>query len=126
MCILKCFEEVSGLNVNMSKSRLYGIGSNMGEVIGLARGLKCSAGETHFIYLGLPIGERMWRVDAWKSVIEKFRKKLGDWKTKAMSFGGRMTLIKSMLGSLPLYYFSLFRVPMEVLKTLEGIIWNFF
>ncbi|GJT36173.1 reverse transcriptase domain, reverse transcriptase zinc-binding domain protein [Tanacetum coccineum] len=28
MCILKCFEEVSGLKVNFSKSKLYGIGVN--------------------------------------------------------------------------------------------------
>lgn len=43
-----------------------------------------------------------------------------------MSFSGRLTLIKSVLGSLPLYYFSLFRVPMDVLKSLESIRRDFF
>ncbi|GJV81758.1 hypothetical protein Tco_1517628 [Tanacetum coccineum] len=38
-----------------------------------------------------------------------------------MSFGGRLTLVKSVLGSLPLYYFSMFRVPSCVISALERI-----
>lgn len=65
MCIMKCFEEVSGLKVNMDKSRLNGVEVTKREVIALARGLKCSVGEIPFVYLGLPIGERMWSKEAW-------------------------------------------------------------
>ncbi|XP_071740252.1 uncharacterized protein [Rutidosis leptorrhynchoides] len=43
-----------------------------------------------------------------------------------MSYGGRMVLIKSILNSLPLYYFSLFRAPPCVLKILESVRRNFF
>lgn len=32
-----------------------------------------------------------------------------------------MTLVNSVLGSLPLYFFSLFRAPAKVIKKLEGI-----
>lgn len=39
MCILKCFEEVSGLKVNMTKSRLYGVGVTLGEVIAMHSGV---------------------------------------------------------------------------------------
>ncbi|GKA63819.1 RNA-directed DNA polymerase, eukaryota, reverse transcriptase zinc-binding domain protein, partial [Tanacetum coccineum] len=62
-------------------------------------------------YLGLPIGENMRRVSAWIHVIEKFKKRLVEWKAKSMSFGGRLTFVKSVLGSLPLYYFLMFHVP---------------
>lgn len=92
----------------------------------LERGLKCSVGVTPFVYLGLLIGDRMSRVEAWNPVIEKFKNKLREWKAKSMSFGGRLTLIKSVLGSLPLNYFSLFRVPMSVINSLENIRRNFF
>lgn len=61
----------------------------------------------------------MRRIGTWKLVIDKFKKYLGEWKVKTMSFGCLM-LIKSVLGSLPLYYFSLFWVPMNVLNTLGG------
>lgn len=37
-----------------------------------------------------------------------------------MSFGGRWTLTKLVLGSISLYYFSLFRAPKGVLKILES------
>lgn len=49
--------------MNLSKSRLYGVEVSTRVVRCLALGLKCSFGETPFMYLGLPIGDRMWRVD---------------------------------------------------------------
>ncbi|GJY28102.1 hypothetical protein Tco_0403869 [Tanacetum coccineum] len=75
----------------------------------MARWMGCGIGEFPFTYLRLPIGENMRRVKAWGPVVEKFKNKLVDWKAKTMSFGGRLTLVKSVLGSLPLYYFSMFR-----------------
>lgn len=95
-------------------------------MIGAARGLKCSVGETPFLYLGLLIGERMWRKEAWVPVMDKFKKRLGEWRVKTISFGGKITLIKSVLGCLPLYYFSLFRVSMGELNAPEGIRRDFF
>ncbi|GKE12823.1 hypothetical protein Tco_1416374 [Tanacetum coccineum] len=43
-----------------------------------------------------------------------------------LSIGGRLTLVKSVLGSLPIYNFSIFKVPMCVLNELEGIRRKFF
>ncbi|GJX97357.1 reverse transcriptase domain, reverse transcriptase zinc-binding domain protein [Tanacetum coccineum] len=68
----------------------------------------------------------MRRLGAWRPVIEKFKKRLSGWKAKSMSFGGRLTLVKSVLGSLPLYHFSMFRVPSCVINALESIRRNFF
>ncbi|GKA56638.1 putative RNA-directed DNA polymerase [Tanacetum coccineum] len=126
MCILKCFEEVSELRVNYNKSKLYGIGVNDEELVDMARWMGCGIGEFTFTYLGLPIGENMGRINAWNIVVEKFKSRLANWKAKTMSFGGRLTLVKSVLGSLPLYYFSMFRVPLSVIKQLERIRKNFF
>nr|GEY87991.1 reverse transcriptase domain, reverse transcriptase zinc-binding domain protein [Tanacetum cinerariifolium]GEZ40503.1 reverse transcriptase domain, reverse transcriptase zinc-binding domain protein [Tanacetum cinerariifolium] len=126
MCILKCFEEVSGLRVNYSKSRVYGIGVGSGDIEEMAQWMKCSVGEFPFTYLGLPIGQCMKRSNAWRPVIENFKKRLSDWKAKTMSYGGRLTLVKSVLGSLPLYYFLMFRVPSCMIKSLERIHKDFF
>ncbi|GKB34439.1 reverse transcriptase domain, reverse transcriptase zinc-binding domain protein [Tanacetum coccineum] len=92
----------------------------------MAQWMRCSVGELPFTYLGLPIGQCMKRSNAWRPVIEKFKKRLCDWKAKTMSFGGRLTLVKSVLGSLPLYYFLMFRVPLSVIKSLELICKDFF
>ncbi|GJS51049.1 hypothetical protein Tco_0624411 [Tanacetum coccineum] len=55
----------------------------------------------------------MEKVDSWKVIMDKFKKRLGNWKTKMMSCGGRLTLIKSVLDSLARYFFSLFHAPVN-------------
>ncbi|GKC78488.1 kinase-like domain, beta-lactamase/transpeptidase-like protein [Tanacetum coccineum] len=82
MCILECFEEVSGLRINFNKSKLYGIGVNDDEVIEMSRWMKCGIREFPFTCLGLPIMENMRRIGAWNPVIEKFKKRLSEWKAK--------------------------------------------
>ncbi|GKB24580.1 reverse transcriptase domain, reverse transcriptase zinc-binding domain protein [Tanacetum coccineum] len=57
-----------------------------GEIDEMAQWMRCSVGELPFTYLGLPIGQ-MKRSNAWRPVIEKFKKRLCDWKAKMMSFG---------------------------------------
>lgn len=83
--------------------------------------MSCVEGNLPFTYLGLPIGLNMRLKESWSNIIEKFKNKLSDWKENSISFGGRSILVKSVLGSMALYYFSLFRVPMSVIKELERV-----
>ncbi|GJR49113.1 putative ribonuclease H-like domain-containing protein [Tanacetum coccineum] len=128
MCILKCFEEVSGLRVNLNKSKIYRVGFNDTEIGEMERWLRCGMGEFLFTYLGLQIGENMSCIGAWRPVIEKFKNRLAEWKAKSMSFGGCLTLVKSYLGSLPYYYLSMFREPLSVINILrvfiKGFLWR--
>ncbi|XP_071688628.1 uncharacterized protein [Rutidosis leptorrhynchoides] len=126
MKLLKCFELCSGLKANYNKSNLFGIGVDKKDIENMANIISCKVGSFPFIYLGLPIGARMNRLESWKPVIDKFEKRLADWKARSMSFGCRLTLVKSVLNSLPLYYFSLFRAPPYVLKKLECVRRKFF
>ncbi len=50
---------------------------------------------------------------------ERFEKRLSSWKGKHLSIGGRLTLINSVLSSLPMYMMSFFEVPKGVLKKLD-------
>nr|GEX73476.1 hypothetical protein [Tanacetum cinerariifolium] len=43
-----------------------------------------------------------------------------------LSIGGRLTLVKSVLGSMPIFHMSLFKVPAGILRTLESIRCHFF
>ncbi|XP_071695782.1 uncharacterized protein [Rutidosis leptorrhynchoides] len=118
--LLKCFENISGLKVNFRKSKLYGIGTSTTETEQMACYMNCSAGHTPFSYLGLPIGVPTSHASSWQPIVEKFDKRLSDWAAKSISFGGRLTTIKSILSSIPLYYFSLFHAPSAILKILES------
>nr|GEV75825.1 reverse transcriptase domain, reverse transcriptase zinc-binding domain protein [Tanacetum cinerariifolium] len=62
----------------------------------------------------------------WSNVIDSFVRRLSSWKAKVMSIGGRLSLVKAVLGSLPLYVLSIVRAPNQVLNKLESIRYRFF
>ena len=88
--------------------------------------LGCKIGKIPFVYLGLPIGSSMTKEVHWTSLYEKFTNKLSAWKEKCLSLGGKITLCKSVLGSLGVYLFSLYKSPGKVLRKLERIRKGFF
>jgi len=69
----------------------------------------------------VPVGANMGLLKHWKPIVDKFHSKLSSWKARTLSFGGRVTLIKSVLHSLPTYYMSLFKTPQGILDELEKI-----
>ncbi|GKD32458.1 RNA-directed DNA polymerase, eukaryota, reverse transcriptase zinc-binding domain protein [Tanacetum coccineum] len=124
--VLHVFYLASGLKINILKSNIYGIGVNEKEVYNMASNAGCTAGNIPFNYLGLPIGSNMKSTASWKVLVDRFRSRLSTWKANLLSIGGRLTLIKSVLGSLGIYYLSIFRAPELVLNDLERIQTNFF
>ncbi|XP_071708054.1 uncharacterized protein [Rutidosis leptorrhynchoides] len=70
------------------------IGVDKANVEHMAKSFGCNIRTLPFIYLGLPIDAKMNKFDSWKPVIDKFEKRLSDWKARALSFGGRLTLVK--------------------------------
>ncbi|KAJ0780983.1 putative RNA-directed DNA polymerase [Helianthus annuus] len=119
--ILRCFYLASGLRVNLEKCSLYGIGVEDHEIEGMADLLRCKKGNFPFKHLGLLVGANMNLERNWKPVIEIFRNRLSLWKARTLSYGGRITLIKSVLNALPTYFFSLFKAPLKVLDALDRI-----
>nr|GEY63836.1 hypothetical protein [Tanacetum cinerariifolium] len=56
-----------------------------------------------------------------KELIEKVKARVQDWKNKSLSFAGRIQLIKSVIGSMHIYWASIFIIPNRVLLDLEQI-----
>lgn len=117
---------VTGLKVNFSKSRIYGIGVDQDEVGRVAKSINCTHGKLPFLFLGIPVGMNMSDRDNWSIVVDNFNNRLSTWKTRLLSSGGRLTLAKAVLGSLPLYYFSLFKALVKVIKCIESLRRRFF
>ncbi|GJS60496.1 RNA-directed DNA polymerase, eukaryota, reverse transcriptase zinc-binding domain protein [Tanacetum coccineum] len=86
----------------------------------------CLANNLPFTYLGVKVDANMKRINSWNEVIKKVTTKLSTWKAKTLSVGGRLTLIKSVLGAIPTYYMSLFKAPEGILSQLERIHNSFF
>ena len=107
--VLTCFQAFTGLKV---------LGT-------LANILQCRVGSLPMIYLGMPLGTLYKTVSIWNPIIERMEKKLSGWKRLYLLKGGRLTLLKSTLSSLPTYYLSLFTIPKAVATRLEHIQRNF-
>ena len=73
----------------------------MEEILEMAVELGCKVGQLPSTYLGLPLGASNKASSVWDGVEERMRWKLALWKLQYISKGGRITLIKSTLASMP-------------------------
>ena len=119
--ILRCFEVMSSLKINCHKSTLSGVGVDKESLNDFANILNCEAKPLPIMYLGLPLGENPGVKSTWKLIADKIKSRLASWKRRYLSLGVRVTLIKSVFNSLPIYYFSLFKIPEGVAKEIYKI-----
>ncbi|GKB49447.1 RNA-directed DNA polymerase, eukaryota [Tanacetum coccineum] len=119
--VLYYFFRASGLRINLHKSKLIGIAVDPFSVEAAANDIGCMALNLPLSYLGINISGHMSRIKAWDNVINKVLCQLSKWKMKSLSIGGRLTLLKSVLGLTPIYYMSMFKAPIHVvIKAIHG------
>ena len=122
--ILVVLEAVSGLAVNWRKSCIYPI-KEVTQIQALANILGCRIEKLPTVYLDMPLGNNHKELVIQNDIIEKTEKKLANWKSQYLSFGGRTILIYSILDSLPTYVMSLFPMPAKVEERLDKLRRNF-
>ena len=110
---LTCFQAFTGLKVNVGKSEIVLVGE-VGNLDALATILRCRVGSLPMKYLGMPLGTPYKIASVWNPILEGIKKKLSGWKCLYLEKGGRLTLLKSTLSSLPTYYLSLFVILVAV------------
>ena len=118
--LLMWFEACSGLRINLEKSEIIPVGRVL-NIEGLALELGCKVGGFPSSYLGMPLGAAFNSLAVWNGVEERFRRRLATWKRQYISKGGRLTLIRSTMSSMPIYLMSLFHLPRKVRMRLEKI-----
>lgn len=119
---------MSGFKVNFNKTKLFGINVDEAFISSGAEFLICKIRVLPFKYLGLPIGANPRCVSTWQPIIDSLERRLAIWKGRHLSLGGRITLINSVLNSLPIFFLSFLRIPRKVLKILiriqRNILWG--
>lgn len=118
--ILRNFELVSGLKVNFHKCELLGINVDEPDLQRMADFTLSRVSKNPFSYLGICVGINHRLKRSWSALMDKVRRRLNSWSGKFLSFGGRITLIQSVLSALPTYYFSFYRIPKSVLSDLAS------
>nr|GFB40227.1 RNA-directed DNA polymerase, eukaryota [Tanacetum cinerariifolium] len=126
MNMLCYFSLMSGLSINLKKSQLLGVGVPNSYVQDATMSIGFSVLSTLFKYLGVLVGGNMSLIKSWDDTVNKLKTRLSNWKLKTLSIEGRLTLLKSVLGSTPIYNMSLYKAPKSVLNSMEALRRNFF
>lgn len=121
VAILRCFEAVSGLKVNLAKSSLIGIATEESTLDWLVDIMGCKVDSLPSCFLGLPLCQGTIPKSLWNLVVERVEFKLASWRAKCLSLARRVTLIKSVLANLPIYFMSLFKCPMSIVNRIEKL-----
>ncbi|XP_060170676.1 uncharacterized protein LOC132601612 [Lycium barbarum] len=79
-----------------------------------------------FTYLGVPIYYGRRRNIHYKEIIEKIQNRLSSWTGKLLSIGGRTTLIKHVLQSMPIHLLSACDPPSAILAQIHRLFAKFF
>ncbi|XP_058751132.1 uncharacterized protein LOC131624182 [Vicia villosa] len=123
--VLRGFKLISGLGVNFHKSHLIGINLNYHFVYAAANFLNCRVQSNSFDFLGFHLGVIHKLISWWESLLKKLKDRLGSWRGRILSLGGRISLIKSVLSSLAIFQLSFFKALSRIIKEIERIHSNF-
>ncbi|GAA0142553.1 reverse transcriptase [Lithospermum erythrorhizon] len=120
MSFLDHYQSVSGQLINREKSSW--ITSNKAaparcSIIQRATGFR--KGTMPFKYLGVPIFKGKKQIFLFDDLIEKIRGRLHSWSSNFLSFGGRITLLQSVLTTLPTYYIQVIQMPEAVYNKID-------
>ncbi|KAJ9561537.1 hypothetical protein OSB04_006697 [Centaurea solstitialis] len=122
---LHLFATHSGLSANLQKSEVFF--GNVPQVTQCAI-LEClpfTMGTFPIRYLGVPLSPIHLKVADYGVLVSKVKNRIGNWKTKFLSFGGRKQLVISVLQSLQLYWMAIFLFPSAVVHDLEAAFRDF-
>nr|GEW91660.1 hypothetical protein [Tanacetum cinerariifolium] len=126
LCMLRCFYLISGLKINVNKSNILGVGVYEAILSNMAYSIGCGADRFFMKYLRVPVGGNMSLCSNWKAITQTFSSKLALWKARLLSIGGRLSLVKYVLGHLPTYYMSIYPMTSTIFKKLESMRNQFF
>ena len=116
---LTCFEQVSGMRINYSKSEIIPIELSSEETKSFADILGCRVGAFPIKYLGVPVSYSPLRTLHWNFADERFLHCCESWMGNAASSGGRLILLNSSLTSIIYFYMSMFLLPKMVIEKLD-------
>ncbi|KAE8680788.1 hypothetical protein F3Y22_tig00111366pilonHSYRG00093 [Hibiscus syriacus] len=86
--VLRVFQVVFGLQLNLKKSKPFGVNLNEEDVQQWANSIGCSVGCFPSEYLALPLGASRNSKALWSPVVNNFSNKLAGWKASSLSLAG--------------------------------------
>lgn len=125
IALLHEHEKFSGQLINKGKSGFYMHDKFQHRAPIIARATGLQRKEFPLIYLGVPIYYGRMKAIYFEPLIEKFRSALEGWKARLLSFGGRITLIKLVLATFPIYILASAVMPKLTIHQMEKLMAHF-
>lgn len=119
--IIQTFCRASGMLVSSAKSNLYHHSLKDEQIRGIRSIMpyNCYSIEQGFKYLGFILKPNNSQIKDWYWLLRKVEARIAQWSYRLLSIGGKLILVKSVLSSIPVYWFSLLEVPVFIIKTIK-------
>jgi hypothetical protein len=123
--VLLAFGDATDLKTNLQKSEIFPISFLDEEVEPMTNVFQASQAHFPCKYLGLPLHIGKTRRDDEQELIDKIGARLSGWKGRLITRAGRLTLINSVLSSIPVYYMTSFTLSKWAIKCIDWTRRNF-
>ena len=125
--ILSMFGEASGLRINMRKSAALPIRCNDQEINMASQELGCPRGSFPIKYLGLPLTLRKQTPAQLQFLVDQMANCMLKWKAALMPKSGRLTLVQSVLCTMPIHAMMALDLPLKTIAAMNkvciGFLW---
>lgn len=127
--LLNQYEASSGQQINLQKSVFYHTKHlSPSRIAGIVSLLGCQPTKLPFMYLGAPIFKGRAKLEYFEDIFQKVQRRLEGWKTKFLSFAGKIPLVNSVLASIPIHILSCTVVPNTVIirfvRMMRTFLWS--
>lgn len=123
--VLKEFEHMSGLAVNIEKTSMFSCGVPEDTLQLIVDSFNLHRAPLPIRYLGLPLSSKRLSVKDYDPLLLQIKRKLGSWTSKSLTMAGRLTLISSVISGITGFWMSAFLLPQSVLQKINSLCSSF-
>ena len=118
---VKEFAMATGMEVNLSKSKIFFLNTNISIQRNISRILGFQRDSLPTKYLGIPLTARPMHKSIWESMLNKLQDKVKNWTFRVLNLVGRLVLTKAVLQSILVFMLSALPTPKGVLEKFISI-----
>lgn len=119
--VLREFEARSGLAVSVHKTSFFASGLSSAETDAIQVSTGMPLGSLPVCYLGVPLCTKKLTLLNCEGLLQQIKSKFSSWSSKALSFAGRLLLIKTVVSGITTFWCSTFILPKGCNKRINSL-----
>lgn len=119
--ILHEFEKRSGLAVSLQKSTFFASGLSEPEIATIQASTGIPCGTLPMRYLGVPLCTKKLNLQNCEPQLQQIKRRFSSWSCKALSFAGRLLLIKTVISGVSTFWCSTFILPKACINKINSL-----